>query len=47
MGRIEMCCQSMRPTTWQPEPRHDDDDDVLKVWMAYAKVTESRVPRDK
>ena len=45
MGRIEMCCQSMRPTSWQPEPRHDDD--VLKVWMAYAKVTESRVPRDK
>ena len=46
MGRIEMCCQSMRPTSWQPEPRHDDDD-VLKVWMAYEKVTESRVPRDK
>jgi len=27
-------------------PRHDDVV-VLKVWMAYAKVTESRVPRDE
>jgi len=27
-------------------PRHDDVV-ALKVWMAYAKVTESRVPRDE
>ena len=49
IGGIGVCCQSIRPTTLQPES--DDLDTMMlfcwRVWMSYAETTESGVLKDK